>query len=101
MQLDFGLLNLAYCPLLLSPFFLCSIVSIAVPSQSCQLPNCDLFTSLALLSSFGRETSLVKITGPWSIFTLLFATSIYFQILFSFALLSLAFILCKRQGRRN
>ena len=32
MILDFGLLTLAYCPLLLSPSFLCSIVSIAVPS---------------------------------------------------------------------
>src|SRR3954463_463690 len=85
MQLDFGLLTLAYCPLLLSPSFLCSIVSFAVPSSSCQLPNCDLFTSLALLSSFGRETSLVKITGPRSIFTLLFTPSIYFHPLISFA----------------
>src|ERR1044071_9628315 len=101
MQMDFGLLTLAYCPLLLSPSFLCSIVSIAVPSQSCQWPNCDWFTSLVLLASFGRETSLVKITGPRSIFTLLFAPSVYFQLLLSFALLSLALILCKRQGRRN
>src|ERR1044072_9346427 len=99
--MDFGLLTLAYCPLLLSPSFLCSIVSIAVPSYACQLPNCDLFTSLALLSSFGRETSLVKITGPRSIFTLLFTPTIYFQLLLSFALLSLALILCKRQGWRN
>ena len=95
--MDFGLLTLAYCPLLLSPSFLCSIVSIAVPS-SCQLPNCNL---LALLSSFGRETSLVKIMGPRSIFTLLFTPSIYFQPLLSFALLSLALILCKQQGRRD
>src|ERR1043165_239442 len=101
MQLDFGLLTLAYCPLLLSPSFLCGIVSIAVPSLSCQLPNCGLFTSLAFLSSFGRETSLVKIMGPRSIFTLFFTPSIYFQPLLSFALLSLAFILCKQQGRRN
>src|ERR1041384_5661774 len=69
--------------------------------KSYQLPSCDLVTSLALLSSFGRETSLVKITGPRSIFTLLFAPSIYFHLLLSFALLSLALILCKRQGRRN
>src|SRR3954468_19378144 len=101
MQMDFGLLTLAYCPLLLSPSFLCSIVSFAVPSESCQLPNCNLFTLLALLSSFGRETSLVKITGPRSIFTSLFTPSIYFQFLFSVALLSLALILCKQQGRRN
>src|SRR3954464_7320960 len=98
MQMDFGLLTLAYCPLLLSPSFLCSIVSIAVPSQSFQLPNYDLFTSLALLSSFGRETSLVKITGPRSIFTSLFTPTIYFQLLLSLVLLlSLALILCKRK----
>src|SRR3954465_3310404 len=102
MQMDFGLLTLAYCPLLLSPSFLCSRVSIAVPSLSYQFPNCDLFTSLALLSSFGRETSLVKITGPRSIFTSLFTPTIYFQLLLSLVLLlSLALILCKRQGRRN
>src|SRR3954462_8662722 len=101
MQLDFGLLTLAYCPLLLSPSFLCSIVSIAVPSQFCQLPSCDFFTSLALLSSFGRETSLVKITGPRSIFTSLFTPLVYFQSLLLVPLLSLAFILCKQQGRRN
>src|ERR1041385_7571264 len=58
----------------------------------------DLFTSLALLSSFGRETSLVKITGPRSIFISLFTPSIYFQLPL---LLSLALILCKQQGRRN
>src|ERR1043165_8404603 len=101
MQMDFGLLTLAYCPLLLSPSFLCSIVSIAVPSESCQLPSCDLFTSLALLSSFGRETSLVKITGSRSIFTSLFTPLDYFQSLLSVPLLSLALILCKQQGRRN
>src|SRR3954467_2754577 len=102
MQMDFGLLTLAFCPLLLSPSFLCSIVSIAVPSESCQLPNCNLFTLLALLSSFGRETSLVKITGPRSIFTSLFTISVYFQHLLSvLLLLSLALILCKQQGRRN
>src|ERR1044072_2214691 len=83
MQLDLGLLTLAYCPLLLSPSFLCSIVSIAVPSQSCQFPNCDLFTSLAFLSSFGRETSLVKITGPRSIFISLFTPTISFQFYFT------------------
>src|ERR1041384_903280 len=101
MQMDFGLLTLAYCPLLLSPSFLCSIVSIVVPSESCQLPSCDLFTSLALLSSFGRETSLVNIMGPRSIFTPLFTPSVYFQFLLSVALLSLALILCKQQGQRN
>src|SRR3954471_16216951 len=102
MHMDFGLLTLAYCPLLLSPSFLCSIVSIAVPSYSCQLPNCDLFTSLAFLSSFGRKTSLVKITGPRSIFTSLFTTTIYFSAFtFTSTFYLLRLILCKRQGRRN
>ena len=66
------------------PFF-CSIVSIAVCFKSCQLPSRDLFTSLALLSSFGRETSLVKVMGPWSIFPPLFTRSIYFLSLLSVA----------------
>src|SRR3954465_3178390 len=92
-----GVLPIAFEPL---PFF-CSIVSITVPSLSCQLPSYDLFTSLALLSSFGRETSLVNITGPQSIFTPLFTPSIYFQFLLSVSLLSFALILCKQQGQRN
>src|SRR4051812_6741988 len=62
------------------PFF-CSIVSIAVCLESCQLHSCDLFTSLALLSSFGREKSLVKVMGLRSIFPPLFTPSIYFQSL--------------------
>ena len=44
----------------------------------------------------------MKITGPRSIFTSLFTTTIYFQLLLFFStFLSLALILCKRQGRRN
>src|SRR3954465_3597231 len=69
------------------PFF-CSIVSIAVRLSSCQLPSCDLFTSLALLSSFGRETSLVNVMGPRSIFPPLFTPSIYFQFLLSIVIIS-------------
>src|SRR3954464_2616329 len=62
----------------------------------------QLNTSLALLSSFGREISLVKITGPQSIFTSLFTPTIYFQLLLSLvSLLSLALTLCERQGRTN
>src|SRR3954470_19839928 len=33
-----------------------------------QLSNCNLFTQHSYLSSFGRETSLVNIMGPRSIF---------------------------------
>ena len=82
------------------PLF-CSIVSIVVWFKSCQLPSCDLFTSLALLSSFGWETSLVKSRdpGPYSHHCLhpQFTFCLYFQL----PLLSLALILCKQQGRRN
>src|SRR4051812_20370306 len=98
MHMDFGLLTLAYCPLLLSPSFLCSIVSIAVPYNPVNCPTVISLPQLALLSSFGRETSLVKITGPRSIFTSLFTPSIYFQSLLSFELLSLALILCKKKA---
>src|SRR3954471_23778809 len=52
------------------------------------MPSCDLFTSLALLSSFGRETSLVKVMGPRSIFPPLFTPSIYFESLLSVAIIS-------------
>src|ERR1041385_8521896 len=45
MQLDFGVLILAYYPCFRAYSFLCSIVSIAVRLSSCQLPICNLFTS--------------------------------------------------------
>src|SRR3954467_8201630 len=75
------------------PFF-CSIVSIAVRFQCCQLPSCNLFTSHSCLSSFGRDTSLVNFMGPRSIFPPLFTPSIYFLLLLSsccYYYLSLAF----------
>src|SRR3954464_13010637 len=53
------------------PFF-CSIVSIYLPH-------------IAFLSSFVRETSLVNIMGPRSIFPPLFTPSIYFLLLLSVA----------------
>src|SRR4051812_30817941 len=59
------------------PFF-CSIVSIGLRPQSCQLPICNLFTLHSCLSSFGRETSLVNIMGPRSIFPPLFTSCFYF-----------------------
>ena len=70
---------------------------------TCQFPNCDLFTSLALLSSFGRETSLVKITWPRSIFTLLFTPTIYFQFYFPLHsyLLPWSFVNSKAEGIDN
>ena len=102
MQMDLVYLPLrtahAFEPL---PFF-CSIVSIAVCFNPVNCPSVICLPRIALLSSFGRETSLVKVMGPRSIFPPLFTHSIYF--LFSFQLplsLSLALILCKQQGRRD
>ena len=83
------------------PFF-CSIVSIAVRFYPVNCPVVICLPRIAFLSSFGRETSLVKITGPRSIFTSLFTPLFTFCFLLSlvpFYLLRL--ILCKRQGRRN
>src|SRR3954463_12460376 len=70
------------------------ILSQQYNSVNCLAVICS--SSLAILLSFGRETSLVNITGPLSIFPPLFTPSIYFQLL-----LYLALILCKQQGRRN
>src|SRR3954465_13879206 len=60
---------------------------------------------IAVLSSFGRETSLVNIMGPRSILPPLFTPSIYFLFLLSVAatitFLPLCLILCKQQGRRD
>src|SRR3954466_13808272 len=39
---------------------------------------------IAILSSFARETSLVKVMGPWSIFPPLFTPAIYF-LFFTFS----------------
>src|SRR4051812_2427276 len=87
--------------------FFCSIVSIAVHFLSCQLPSCNLFTSHSCLSSFGRETSLVNIMGPRSIFSPPFTPSIYFLLLlYNFSHnyhyhYLLCLILCKRQDRKD
>src|SRR3954464_5466822 len=60
---------------------------------------------IAFLSSFGRETSLVNVMGPRSIFPPLFTPSVYFPVLYfllqSPLLLSLVLILCKQQGWRD
>src|SRR3954465_6388032 len=102
MQMDFSILTLAYCPLLLSPSFLCSIVSIAVPSKSCQLPNCDLFTSLALFIVFWERDITSENHGTPVHLHFIVHTTIYLSAFtFTSTFLSLALILCKRQGRRN
>src|SRR3954462_13147059 len=59
---------------------------------------------IAVLSSFGRETSLVNITRPRSIFSSLFTRSFTFQLLLSVPIIIIipcVFILCKQQDRRD
>src|ERR1041385_3055684 len=60
---------------------------------------------IAVLSSFGRETSLVNITGPWSIFSSLFTRSFIFLLLLSSCHhhyhYPLCLILCEQQDRRD
>src|SRR3954469_23031814 len=85
------------------PFF-CSIVSIAVRFNPVNCPSVICLPHLAFLSSFGRETSLVNIIGPRSIFQPLFTPSIYLFLLLSVAAtitFPCVLILCKQQGRRD
>src|SRR4051812_48484498 len=70
MQMDFGLLVLAYRP--------CTRNPVNCPAVIC-LPR------MAILSSFGRETSPVNIMGPRSIFPTLFTPAIYFLLYFLFS----------------
>src|SRR4051812_17173478 len=71
----------AFEPLL----FFCSIVSIDVCFNHVNCPTVICLPRIALLSSFGRETSLVNIMGPRSILPPLFTPSIYFLLLLSVA----------------
>src|SRR3954471_23997911 len=59
---------------------------------------------MAILSYFGRETSLVNIMGPRSIFPPLFTPAIYFLLYFLFCCYHyhyypVRFVLCKQQGQ--
>src|ERR1041385_5631235 len=61
---------------------------------------------MTILSSFGRETSLVNIIGPQSIFPILFTPSInlllyLFFCCYHYHYYPVRFILCKQQGRRD
>src|SRR3954471_9953583 len=105
MQMDFGLLTLAYCPCFCASSFLCSIVSIAVRFYSCQLPSCDLFTSHSSFIVFWeRDITSERHGTPVHISTTV-TQSIYFLLLLSSRnyhyLLSVALILCKQQGQRD
>src|SRR4051812_45590393 len=85
------------------PFF-CGIVSIAVRFNPVNCPAVICLPRIAFLSSFGRETSLVNVMGPRSIFPPLFTPSVYF-LFFTFCCSHTIIIscidLCKQQGQRD
>ena len=69
-------------------------------------PSVICLPRMAILSSFGRETSLVNIIGPRSIFPILFTPTINLLLYFLFCCYhyhyyAMRFILCKQQGRRD
>src|SRR3954462_6195537 len=73
------------------PFF-CSIVSIAVRLYPVNCPAVICLPRIAFLSYFGRETSLVKVMGPRSIFPPLFTPSVYFLFLLSVAAIIISYV---------
>ena len=84
----------------------CNVVSIGLRSWSCQLPSCNLLPHIVVLSSFGRETSLVNIMRLRSILPWLITSAIYFSAFTYYcknylSLLSLLLTLCELQGRRD
>src|SRR3954467_7143832 len=72
--------------------FFCSIVSIAVHFDPVNCRAVICLPRIAFLSSFGRDTSLVNVMGPRSIFPPLFTSSVYFLFLLSVAVTT---IICK------
>src|SRR3954463_16629206 len=68
-------------------------------------PSVICLPRIAVLSYFGREASLVNITGPRSIFSSLFTSLFPFQYLLSVAIIIIiipcVLILCKQQDRRD
>src|ERR1041385_8792950 len=91
----------AYEPL---PFFVAKLALRCV-FNPVNCPAVIFLPRIAVLSSFRRETSLVNIMGPRSIFSSLFTRSIYFLLLlcrfYHHYHYPLRFILCKQQGRRD
>ena len=72
----------------------CNVVSIGLRSWSCQLPSCNLLPHIAVLSSFGRETSLVNIMRLRSILPSLITSAIYFPFLLTIAAKPITIITC-------
>src|ERR1041385_4484726 len=76
---------------MLLSLFLSFVAKLALPCvyNPVNCPSVICLPHIAILSAFGRETSLVNITGPRSIFSSLFTRS-FTQLLFYFQLLSLS-----------
>src|SRR3954462_3234975 len=64
MHMDLGLLTLAYCPLLLSPSFLCNIVSIAV--LKVQLPLIAVLVLITIRFARTNDNFLVYLRSSGS-----------------------------------
>src|SRR3954467_3577726 len=105
MLLDFGLLILAYHPCFEPRPFFVAYLALRCVFNHVNCPAVICLPCIAVLSSFGRETSLVNIMRPRSILPPLIKPSIYFLLLLSVAttimFLPLSSILCKQQGQRD
>src|SRR3954464_548593 len=85
------------------PFFV-AYLALRCVFNPFNFPAVIFLPRIAVLSSFGRETSLVNITGPRSIFSSLFTRSIYFLLLLSTIYhyhYPLRLILCKQKDWRD
>src|SRR3954471_8487027 len=86
------------------PFF-AALLALVCACNPVNCPAVIYLPCIAVLSSFGRDTSLVNIMGPRFILPPLFTPSIYFLLLLPVAatinFLPLCLILCKQQGQRN
>src|SRR3954470_7384463 len=68
------------------PFFV-AYLALRCVFNPVNCPSVFCLPRIAVLSSFGRETSLVNITGPRSIFSSLFTSLFPFQYLLSVAII--------------
>ena len=87
------------------PFF-AAYLALVCAHNPVNCPAVICLPRLAVLSSFGRETSLVNIMGPRSILPSPITSAIYFLLLhtsynFTYYYYHLRLTLCKRQGRRD
>src|ERR1041385_5561512 len=92
MQMDFGLLVLAYRPCFRASSFLHSIISIGLRTQSCQLPSCNLFTLHGYFIIFWERDITSEHHGTLVYISNTVYTRYLFPALFPFPLLSLSLL---------